>query len=40
MTTIRIPLPLVPLSLTAATAAAVALQWPEIRRYLKVRAMG
>ena len=40
MTSIRIPLPLIPLSLTAATAAAVALQWPEIKRYVKVKAMG
>ena len=40
MMMIRIPLPLVPLALTVATVAAIVLQWPEIQRYLKVRAMG
>lgn len=39
MMQIRIPLPVIPLSLAAATAAAIALQWPEIQRYLKVRSM-
>jgi hypothetical protein len=27
------------LGLVAATAAAVAAQWPEIQRYMKIRAM-
>ncbi|HWE08286.1 MAG TPA: hypothetical protein VG325_02960 [Solirubrobacteraceae bacterium] len=39
MTEIRIPVVLVPLALTAATAAAIAVQWPELRRYLKIRSM-
>jgi hypothetical protein len=40
MTDIRIPLPLVPLAVTAATAAAIAVQLPEIKRYLRIRSMG
>jgi hypothetical protein len=39
MKEIRIPLPVVPLAITAVTAAAVAAQLPEIKRYLKVRSM-
>jgi hypothetical protein len=40
MMEIRIPVALVPVALTAATAAAIAVQLPEIRRYLKIRSMG
>lgn len=39
MKMIQIPVPLAVAALGAATAAAVASQLPEIRRYLKVRSM-
>lgn len=37
--TIRIPTPVVVLGILGVTGAAVAAQLPEIRRYLKVKAM-
>ena len=39
MTYIRVPVPLVIVALLAAVLAAVGAQLPEIRRYLKVKAM-
>ncbi|HWE14918.1 MAG TPA: hypothetical protein VG365_15445 [Solirubrobacteraceae bacterium] len=40
MTQIRIPVALVPVALTAVATAAVVVQLPELRRYLKIRSMG
>jgi hypothetical protein len=37
--TIRIPLPVLILGVLGAVGAAVAAQLPELRRYLKVKAM-
>jgi hypothetical protein len=39
MRSIRIPIPLLALGILGATGAAVVAQLPEIRRYLKVKAM-
>jgi Family of unknown function (DUF6893) len=39
MKEIRIPLPLVLIVLIALIAAAIGLQLPEIKRYLKVKSM-
>jgi hypothetical protein len=39
MRTIHIPVPLALVVMFGASAAAVAAQMPEIRRYMKVRAM-
>jgi Family of unknown function (DUF6893) len=39
MSEIRIPVPVLLLTIVAAIAAAVVAQLPEIQRYLKVKAM-
>jgi len=39
MSEIRIPVPIAALVLLAAIIAALASQYPEIQRYLKVKAM-
>ena len=39
MKTIQIPVPLAVVAIGAATAAAIAAQLPEIRRYLKIESM-
>jgi len=39
MSYIRIPVPLVIVAVLALVLAAVAAQYPEIQRYLKVKAM-